>query len=41
MKIIGIGLVLITALSATYLVERWRWNECRKVEHGVLYCLVK
>lgn len=40
MKNVIIALVVLTAISAVFIVERWRWNECRKVGHGVFYCLV-
>lgn len=31
---------LMVFLVAFYLIQRWNWDECRKVGHGVLYCLV-
>lgn len=36
---IVLGVVAFLALVGGCI--RWEWNECRKVGHGVLYCIVK
>lgn len=41
MKSVIIALAVISCLAAIFIVERWRWNECRQVGHGVLYCLTR
>lgn len=38
MKIVIPALIVVADI---FLVERWKWTECRQVGHGVLYCLVK
>jgi hypothetical protein len=37
--LIPLGVVLVVFLVIGGCV-RWRWNECRKVGHGFLYCVL-
>ena len=39
MKTIIVLLSIGAILYGVYMYERWRWNECRKVGHGVAYCI--
>lgn len=38
MRVILSGLVVLTLLFIMASCTSWRWQECRKVGHGVAYC---
>lgn len=39
MKPVLFILAIIAALLALAALESWRWQECRQVGHGWLYCV--
>lgn len=40
----GVAVVLLFGAAVVfglYELTAWQWRECRKVGHGVLYCITK
>lgn len=40
-KTVGAILLVVAVLFLVGSCTRWKWNECRKVGHGIAYCIIK
>lgn len=40
MKILQITAIVVVVLFVVVSCTRWKWGECRKVGHGVAYCVM-
>lgn len=40
-KVCGVVVCIFLVLFCIFEIEKWKYNECKKVGHGTFYCLVE